>query len=107
MISFEVSTTGFEVIQTIRGIRPDLCFLGICSIDLISGVTGINYEDCQVKKAMVETSKEIIALATVEKLGTTEPYYITSMSDIDIIITDIDPNDENLKAYKEAGIKLE
>ena len=101
------STSGFEVIQTIRGIRPDICFLGICSIDLISGVTGISYEDCQVKKAMVETSKQIIALATVEKLGTTEPYYITSMSDIDTIITDIDPEHESLKAYKDAGIKLE
>lgn len=101
------STAGHEVIQTIRGIRPDICFLGICSIDLISGVTGLSYDDCQVKKAMVETSKQIIALATLEKLGTTEPYYITSMNDIDIIITDTDPDHEQLKIYKDAGIRME
>lgn len=100
------STSGYEVIKTIRGIRADICFLGICSIDLISGVTGITYEDSQVKKAMVETSKQIIALATFEKMGTTETYYITSMSDIDTIVTDIDPEHENLKAYRDAGIGL-
>lgn len=101
------STSGYETIQTIRGIRPDICFLGICSIDLISGVTGISYEDSQVKKAMVETSKQIIALASIKKLDTTEPYYITSISDIDIIITDTDPEHEALKAYREAGIRME
>lgn len=101
------STTGHEVIQSIRGFRADICFLGICSIDLITGVTGLNYDDSQVKKAMVDTSKQIIALATVEKLGTTEPYYITSTSDLDIIVTDVEPTDQLLKAYKEAGIRLE
>ncbi|MBB6500186.1 DeoR/GlpR family DNA-binding transcription regulator [Pedobacter cryoconitis] len=101
------STSGFEVIQVIREFRPDVCFLGICSIDLTSGVTGISYEDSQVKKAMVETSKQIIALATLEKLNTTEPYYITSISDIDIIITDTDPDHETLQNYKGIGIKLE
>jgi len=101
------STAGHEVIQTIRGIRPDICFLGICSIDLTSGITGISYDDSQVKKAMVETSKQIIALATLEKLGTTEPYYITSMNDIDIIITDIDPEDKSLSLYRDAGIRME
>ncbi|EDM34866.1 Transcriptional Regulator, DeoR family protein [Pedobacter sp. BAL39] len=101
------STAGHEVIQTIRGIRPDICFLGICSIDLTSGITGISYDDSQVKKAMVETSKQIIALATLEKLGTTEPYYITSMNDIDIIITDITPEHESLSLYKDAGIRME
>jgi len=101
------STTGFEVIQTIRSIRPDICFLGICSIDLISGVTGIGYEDCQIKKAMIETSKQVIAIATFEKLDTTESYYITSTSDLDIIITDTDPNHENLKSYRDLGIRLE
>lgn len=101
------STAGHDVIQSVRGIRADICFLGICSIDLISGVTGIDYDDCQVKKVMVETSKQIIALATLEKIGTTEPYYITSMSDIDLIITDVDPGHESLKAYVDAGVRLE
>lgn len=101
------STTGFEVIQAIRGIRPDICFLGICSIDLISGVTGRDYEDCQIKKTMIETSKQVIAIAIFEKLDTTEPYYITSMSDLDIIITDTDPTHEDLKSYRDLGIRLE
>lgn len=56
---------------------------------------------------MVDTSKQVIAIATFEKLDTTEPYYITSTSDLDIIITDTDPQHENLKSYRDLGIRLE
>jgi DeoR/GlpR family transcriptional regulator of sugar metabolism len=99
-------TSGHEVIQTLSTIRPDLCFLGICSIDINLGVTGKDYEDAQVKRKMVEHAKQVIALSTLEKIGTAEHYHICNINAIDTIITDIDPLHEELIAYTELGIEV-
>jgi DeoR/GlpR family transcriptional regulator of sugar metabolism len=100
------STSGHEVIQTLSKIRPDLCFLGICSIDISLGVTGKDYEDAQVKRKMVENARRVIALSTLEKIGTAEHYHICSIDAIDTIITDADPNHEELIPFTEIGIKI-
>lgn len=99
------ATMGYETIQTFQNIRADICFLGICSIDINMGVTGVSYEDCQVKKTMVETSKNVIALSTMEKIGTAEPHYICAANAIDTIITDVDPQQDRLRVFENAGIK--
>lgn len=100
------STSGHEVIRALGGIRPDVCFLGICSIDLDLGVTGKDYEDSQVKKMMVEKAKHVIALSTLEKIGTAEPYLICTARSIDTIITDMDPSHDELQPYTAAGIEI-
>jgi DeoR/GlpR family transcriptional regulator of sugar metabolism len=49
-------TMGHDTINFFEGIRADICFLGICSIDLEIGITGHHYEECAVKKAMIKSS---------------------------------------------------
>jgi DeoR/GlpR family transcriptional regulator of sugar metabolism len=100
------STSGHEVIRVLNDIQPDVCFLGICSIDIDAGVTGIDYEDAQVKKTMVENAKYVIALSTLEKLGRAENYRICSIKAIDTIITDTDPTHPELIRYAAAGIEV-
>lgn len=100
------STSGYEAVRALSAIRADICFLGICSIDVDLGLTGIDYEDSQVKRMMVERSKHVIALSTLEKIGTAEHYEICSSSAIDTIITDIDPSHPDLVPYREAGIEI-
>lgn len=100
------STFGYEAIQTIKNIRADICFLGVCSIDLNIGITALSYEDSQIKKTMVETSKRVVALSTLEKIGTAENFYICAANEIDTIITDIDPDQGDLQPYRDAGITI-
>jgi DeoR/GlpR family transcriptional regulator of sugar metabolism len=100
------STTGYETIQTLRSIRADICFLGVCSIDLNYGVTGVDYEDSQIKKAMVETSKYIVALSTCDKLNTSESFYICAANLLNVIVTEADPKLVNLSDYSNAGIEI-
>jgi DeoR/GlpR family transcriptional regulator of sugar metabolism len=100
------STSGHEAIRALSGIRADICFLGICSIDIDLGLTGIDYEDSQVKRTMVERSKWVIALSTLEKIGTAEHYQICNSDEIDTIITDIDPGHPELAAFLKAGIEI-
>ncbi|MEO6630898.1 MAG: DeoR/GlpR transcriptional regulator, partial [Mucilaginibacter sp.] len=92
--------------QSIRGFRADLCLLGICGIDLKQGISGADYQDSQIKKAMVETSKYIIALSTYEKIGVSDPYFVCATAAIDVFITEKDPTDEDLILFKENGLVI-
>jgi DeoR/GlpR family transcriptional regulator of sugar metabolism len=100
------STDGTEAIEAIRNFRVDLCLLGICSIDLKTGITGTDHQESLIKKALVETSKYIVALSTYDKVGRTDPYYICAANAIDAFITEKDPSATDLIDFKNAGIKI-
>ena len=99
-------TIGNETIQFFKKFRADICFLGICSIHSELGVTGPDYEESEVKKAMIESSREIIALATIEKLGTAEAYYVCPTNQLTTIITDQPDNLPEFEIYKKTGINM-
>ena len=100
------STTGHETIEAIRNFRADVCLLGICSIDLKLGLTGFTYQESLVDRAMIETSKYVIALSTYDKIGASDPYYVCAANAIDVIITEKDPSTTDLSGFKEAGILI-
>ncbi|MES2485159.1 MAG: DeoR/GlpR transcriptional regulator, partial [Bacteroidota bacterium] len=99
------TTIGHETIQTIRNVRANIYFMGVSSLNTI-GVTGKSYEDVQVKKTMAEMSAQVIALSTLAKINTAQAFYICPTTDIDVIITEADPNSEELSAYKELDIAI-
>ena len=82
------TTTGHDTIRFFRNIRADIYFMGICSIHRTIGVTTINYEEAEVKKAIVEVSKRVIALTSRERINTAEAYFICPLEMVDTIITD-------------------
>ena len=61
-------TVGAEAIDALRHVRADACVLGICSLHPELGVTTLEHDEAHVKRAMVESSAEVIALATADKL---------------------------------------
>ena len=98
-------TMGHDTIKFFEDIRTDICFLGICSIDLELGITGHHYEECAVKKAMIKSSSKVVALSTPEKLNTAEAFHIAPIQALHGMITS-SPELELLKPYKEAGIHI-
>ncbi|CAG5005271.1 HTH-type transcriptional repressor GlcR [Dyadobacter sp. CECT 9275] len=99
-------TIGNETIGFFRKFRADICLLGICSIHSEWGVTGPHYEESEVKKAMIESSSEVIALSTVEKLGTAEAYYICPADHLTAIVTDQPDDLPEFNVYRNAGIRM-
>lgn len=98
-------TAGHDTISFFENVRADICFLGICSIHLQLGVTGHYYEECAVKKAMIKSSGQVIALSTPEKLNTAEAFHICSINALTGMVTSA-PESEEFKPYREAGIKV-
>lgn len=99
-------TIGNDAIQFFKKFRADICLLGICSIHAELGITGPDFEESEVKRTMIESSREVIALATSEKLGTAEAYYVCPTERLSAIITDQPGDHEDFKVYADMGIRM-
>ena len=55
--------------------------LGICSLHPELGITVTHHDEAYVKRAMVEASAEVIALATADKLHTASPWVVAPLAD--------------------------
>ena len=81
-------TVGSTAVDALRQVRADACVLGICSLHPELGVTAADYDEAHVKRAMVEASAEVIALATAEKLRTASPWLVAPLADVTHLVTD-------------------
>ncbi len=99
-------TVGSEAISKIKQLKADICFLGTNAIDIQNGVTDNDWEVVQLKKAMIESSARVVCLAIAEKINTFQPIQICPLDKIDILITELKPDDPILKPYANAGIEL-
>jgi DeoR/GlpR family transcriptional regulator of sugar metabolism len=97
---------GHDAIRFFNSIRADLYFMGVCSIHPSIGVTTINYEESEVKKAIVEVSKQVVALTPQERINTAEAFFICPASSVDIVITEDVENEETKNLFSEAGITV-
>lgn len=99
-------TVGAGTIEAFRDIRADLCFLGITSLHPEVGISTRDMEEAYVKRAIIASSAEVVALASAEKLGTASPYIIGPLNDLTHLITERSVSNETLAPYREAGITV-
>ena len=99
-------TVGGEAISKIRQIKADICFLGINAIDATNGVTDNDWEVVQVKKAMIESARKVVCLTIAEKLNSHMPFHICPVEDLDMLITELPPEDPLLEPYLQKGIRI-
>lgn len=99
-------TTGVDVIQFLSKISADICFMGVSGFSVEHGITDEGYEVSLIKKAMINSSKQIVYLATSNKLNIRHSFNVCNLKDIDIIVTDLDPIDFKLEEYIKAGVSL-
>ncbi|MBI1878764.1 MAG: DeoR/GlpR transcriptional regulator [Chloroflexi bacterium] len=79
---------GAATIEAFRMIRADLCMLGICSLHPEVGITVPDLEEAYVKRAMIASAAEVVALASVEKLGTAATYTVGSLTELTHLVTE-------------------
>jgi len=97
---------GAEVVQRFSQIRADLCLLGTNSIDPIYGITDLEWEIIEVKKAMIACSQKVVSLAISEKLNTIQRLQVCTLDKIDTLITELNPEHESLYPYIQPGITI-
>jgi DeoR/GlpR family transcriptional regulator of sugar metabolism len=97
-------TVGAAAVETLRRVRADVCVLGICSLHPDLGVTVPDHDEAHVKRAMVDASANVIALATADKLRTAAAWLVAPTTDLGHLVTDAD--DEATADYVAAGVSV-
>jgi DeoR/GlpR family transcriptional regulator of sugar metabolism len=104
LLKDEQVAVGPAAVETFRGLRADVCVLGICAFHPEVGVTTANEEEAQVKRTMVACSSAIVALATRDKLHVSSPWVVASLDEIDHLVTDGD--EDQITAFVSAGLSV-
>jgi DeoR/GlpR family transcriptional regulator of sugar metabolism len=99
-------TVGATTVEAFRHIRADLCFLGIGCVHPVVGMSTFDMEEATVKRAMIASAAEVVALAPAEKLGVVAPYIIGPLSGLTHLVTERSVSSEVLAPYKALGITI-
>lgn len=97
---------GTQVVSYLSEVKFDICFLGTNGISLNDGVTDSDLDIVQVKKAMIKASKRLVMMCIAEKLNSVQRIRVCELQQIDGLITDLDPEHDILKAYRDEKLPL-
>jgi len=99
-------TVGAETVAALQGVRADLCYLGVCALHPEIGITCTDLEERHVKRAMIDGSAQVVALANAEKLGTAGPYVIGELGDLTHLVTERSAPRAVVEPYRALGIEV-
>ncbi|TCV97485.1 DeoR family transcriptional regulator [Luteibacter rhizovicinus] len=97
---------GSLTVRQAQGIRADLCFPGICSIDPVHGLWTYDTEEVVLKQAMIEASGETIAVATPDKLIAAATHFTAPVGAIAHLVVAGGTDAVTVEAYRAAGVSV-
>jgi DeoR/GlpR family transcriptional regulator of sugar metabolism len=100
------SLVGPKTVEFFKNIWADRLFLGINGISVRWGLTNSNPYETSVKKAMINSAKEVIVVTDRSKIGNNSMESFASLGEIDCLITDNQADESQLRAIQEAGVRI-
>lgn len=99
-------SVGGEVVAALQDLRPDICIMGTNGLDADAGITDSDWEVVTIKKAIIRASQKVLVHAISAKLNSVQKIKVCPLSDVDILVTELNPDDDALKAYRIAGLEM-
>jgi len=93
--------------RSLADINVDVAFLGANAISVDRGLTTPDPSEGAIKRLMLGSARRRILLADHSKVGTVSLYKHADLSDIDLLITDSDLPQSELRALQAAGLEVE
>ena len=100
------ATRGENACVTLGDMVCSKFFLGVDGFDPDFGITTSTIEESHLSRKMMAASSKTIVLADSSKFGHHGFGRITSIDDVDVIITDTNISPEMVEIIEEAGIEL-
>jgi len=98
--------TGASVVNQLVDIKVDLCLLGANAISAEDGLTDMDWDVVQVKKAIIRSARKTAVLSISEKLNTTQRIRICDANQISYLITELAPDHNLTENLKKDGLYL-
>lgn len=89
---------GPRTVAELRNLHVDRAFLGADAIHHEDGITNVTFVEVEVKRAMIETAREVVVLADATKFGHRALAPVCALDAIDLIVADegLDPEMKSL-----------
>jgi DeoR family transcriptional regulator of aga operon len=100
------SMVGVTALDSLRRLFFDKCFLGVCGIHPVHGVTVIQSDEALILDEMVKHAQQVIVVADSSKLGMISTIQVCPPSRVDVVITDDGAEPATLEAFRRANIRV-
>ncbi len=101
-----ISASGENTIKFIKNINIDIAFMATSGFSLKSGFTSGDFNECELKKAVIGKAGKVILLMDSSKIDKNMPYTFSLLKNIDILICDRDLPEVFEKAAVKSGVSL-
>jgi len=92
--------------HTFTNLNVDKAFIGITGLDINRGITAVNQIEANTKRNIINSAKQVIALADHSKLGHISINFVAGISSIDILVTDNLANKAFMDKLKKTGLAI-
>ncbi len=103
----EGSLVGDITRKTFENLYFDKFFMSTGALSESAGFTEFTVEDADIKQTIMAHSKKTFALIDSSKFGRTAFSQVTPCKDIDILITDKEPEQELKKIFTDSNVRIE
>ena len=97
---------GGQTVREVQRIHADVLVLGSCGVDPQVGVTALDAEEAELKRCMVQQSRQVVVPATLDKLGTVAPYKVADSSEIDVLVLPNAPDAELMALFMATRVRI-
>lgn len=98
-------TTGNTTLSSINDIAVDVALLGVCGLDADFGLSADDHAEMHMKQAMHRAANSTIIATEKSKLGTKARHRTLAVDEIDLIITDANP--DMIKPFEHHPVQIE
>ena len=98
--------SGAQAVEYVNKINIDVAFISPSGFSLKYGFTSGNYNESELKSAIVKKAGSVIMLLHSSKIGKSLPYTFCELSNVCRIVTDQPLDAEILEACREKGVEV-
>jgi DeoR family transcriptional regulator, fructose operon transcriptional repressor len=91
---------------TVRALRVDVLFISCDGLSFQRGLTTPYRDESQVKRAMIESSRRVVAIVDQSKFGNDQMFSYAGLDEIDVLVTDDRVDDDAVAVLAEHGIEV-
>jgi len=102
----ELSVIGHIAEQTLQELRADKIIMGIRAISLHDGLTNDYLPETMTDRAIINLTREVIVVADHTKFGRVSTSLVAPISSVDVIVTDTGAPPDQIKAIRNAGVRV-
>ena len=100
------AAVGASVVRDLQMIHADVCFLGVCSLDVEGGLAVFDSDEAEVKRAFVRSSSSLAVAVMNNKLGTRAPHFVASTNQITFLVVEKDAPASPVNELIAAGVQV-